>query len=83
MHFLFFFYLQNKEKARSLAEQFCARNGGYRMPFAWTAIHLVDVITGASAAEPQSQGEKEQPSPKDQAPGRRVKNLLYMTTINI
>ena len=46
------------------------------MPFAWTAIHLVDVITGASAAEPQSQGEKEQPSPKDTVPGRRVKNFF-------
>lgn len=61
---------KGKEKARSVAEQFCARNGAYRMPFAWTAIHLVDVITGASAAEPPSQGDKEQPSPKDPT-GRR------------
>ena len=49
------------------------------MPFAWTAIHLVDVITGASAVEPSSQNEKEQPSPKDQAPGRRVAiNDIFM-----
>jgi len=41
------------------------------MPFAWTAIHLVDVITGASAAESPSQSEKEQQSPKDAA-GKKV-----------
>ena len=26
----------------------CDRLGKYRMPFAWTAIHLVDIITGKS-----------------------------------
>uniref|UniRef100_A0A7M5X2J4 Dedicator of cytokinesis protein 7 n=2 Tax=Clytia hemisphaerica TaxID=252671 RepID=A0A7M5X2J4_9CNID len=57
---------KSREKARAQAEQFCGRNGAYRMPFAWTAIHLVDVITGASAAEPpSSNNEKDQPSPKD------------------
>ena len=35
------------------------------MPFAWTAIHLVDVITGASAADPHLSGDKEQAFNKD------------------
>ena len=69
------FYFQSKEKARLNADQFCAKNGAHRMPFAWTAIHLVDVITGASAAEPSIQGDKDQPSPKDGS-GRRVSTLL-------
>ena len=41
------------------------------MPFAWTAIHLIDVITGASAAELPSQHEKDQSSNKDSS-GRKV-----------
>ncbi|XP_065674534.1 dedicator of cytokinesis protein 7 isoform X2 [Hydra vulgaris] len=49
-----------KEKARALAEQFCEKNGAYRMPFAWTAIHLVDVITGANVGETNNQGSNEQ-----------------------
>lgn len=28
----------------------CERLGKYRMPFAWTAIHLVDIISGKQAA---------------------------------
>ncbi|XP_057299405.1 dedicator of cytokinesis protein 7-like isoform X1 [Hydractinia symbiolongicarpus] len=61
---------KSKEKARQHAEQFCAKNGAHRMPFAWTAIHLVDVITGASATEPSNVGDKDLPSPKDGS-GRR------------
>ena len=56
----FIFILQVKEKARALAEQFCEKNGAYRMPFAWTAIHLVDIITGANAGESNTQGSNEQ-----------------------
>uniref|UniRef100_A0A6I8NBE1 Dedicator of cytokinesis 6 n=1 Tax=Ornithorhynchus anatinus TaxID=9258 RepID=A0A6I8NBE1_ORNAN len=33
------------EKLRNTAEQFCSRLGRYRMPFAWTAIHLVNIVS--------------------------------------
>ena len=33
---------------RDAAVANCDRLGKYRMPFAWTAIHLVDIITGKS-----------------------------------
>ena len=31
---------------RILAQQACERLGRYRMPFAWTAVHIQDVVTG-------------------------------------
>lgn len=31
---------------RAAAVANCERLGKYRMPFAWTAIHLVDIVTG-------------------------------------
>lgn len=44
------------------------------MPFAWTAVHLVDVITGASAADLNNQGDKEPQASKDGSiSGRKVK----------
>uniref|UniRef100_A0A8C9WMB1 Dedicator of cytokinesis 6 n=1 Tax=Scleropages formosus TaxID=113540 RepID=A0A8C9WMB1_SCLFO len=33
------------EKLRSTAEQSCVRLGRYRMPFAWTAIHLLNIVS--------------------------------------
>ena len=40
---------QNKEdKYHSNAIQFCERLGKYRMPFAWTAIYLMNIVTGAN-----------------------------------
>ena len=40
---------QNKEdKYRSNAYQFCERLGKYRMPFAWTAIYLMNIVSGAT-----------------------------------
>uniref|UniRef100_A0A8C7KIS7 Dedicator of cytokinesis 7 n=1 Tax=Oncorhynchus kisutch TaxID=8019 RepID=A0A8C7KIS7_ONCKI len=41
---------KNKEKLdklRSQSEQFCTRLGRYRMPFAWTAIHLMNIVNSA------------------------------------
>lgn len=35
---------------RSAAVANCDRLGKYRMPFAWTAIHLVDIISGKTAS---------------------------------
>lgn len=45
---------QNKEKLeklRSQSEQFCQRLGRYRMPFAWTAIHLMNIVNSAGSLE--------------------------------
>uniref|UniRef100_A0A8C9AEC0 Dedicator of cytokinesis 6 n=1 Tax=Prolemur simus TaxID=1328070 RepID=A0A8C9AEC0_PROSS len=39
---------KNKEKLEKLrlaAEQFCTRLGRYRMPFAWTAVHLANIVS--------------------------------------
>ncbi|XP_077186092.1 dedicator of cytokinesis protein 6 isoform X3 [Paroedura picta] len=49
------------EKLRGAAEQFCLRLGQYRMPFAWTAIHLLNIISSAGLLEreaPESEGER-------------------------
>lgn len=46
--------IQNKEKLEKLrgaAEQFCTRLGQYRMPFAWTAIHLLNIVSSAGLLE--------------------------------
>ena len=44
--------LQNKEdKYRCNASQFCERLGKYRMPFAWTAIYLMNIVNGAHSYE--------------------------------
>ena len=35
---------------RAAAVSNCERLGKYRMPFAWTAIHLIDIISGKQAS---------------------------------
>ncbi|XP_006875192.1 PREDICTED: dedicator of cytokinesis protein 6 [Chrysochloris asiatica] len=54
---------KNKEKLEKLrlaAEQFCTRLGRYRMPFAWTAVHLANIVssTGQSDRDSDSEGER-------------------------
>ncbi|XP_069498127.1 dedicator of cytokinesis protein 7 isoform X10 [Ambystoma mexicanum] len=52
---------KNKEKLEKLrcqADQFCQRLGKYRMPFAWTAIHLMNIVSSAGSLERDS-GEVE------------------------
>ncbi len=52
--------LQNKEKLeklRSQSEQFCQRLGRYRMPFAWTAIHLMNIVNSAGSLERDTEPE--------------------------
>lgn len=52
--------LQHKEKLEKLrlqAEQACGRLGQYRMPFAWTAIHLLNIVSsvgGLDRSDPDS-----------------------------
>lgn len=42
------------EKLKCQAEQFCQRLGKYRMPFAWTAIHLMNIVSSAGSLERDS-----------------------------
>ena len=39
---------KNRDKVRQNAAYFCDRLGKYRMPFAWTAIDLMTIISGVS-----------------------------------
>ncbi|CAH2310887.1 dedicator of cytokinesis 7 isoform X7 [Pelobates cultripes] len=48
---------KNKEKLEKLrcqGDQFCQRLGKYRMPFAWTAIHLMNIVSSAGSLERDS-----------------------------
>ena len=38
-------------RAKSTAKQYCQQLGQYRMPLAWTAITLIDIITSNKVAE--------------------------------
>ncbi|XP_038048649.1 dedicator of cytokinesis protein 7-like isoform X4 [Patiria miniata] len=40
------------EKAKVNARYYCDKLGAYRMPFAWTAVHLLNIINGANSIEP-------------------------------
>ncbi|XP_041854158.1 dedicator of cytokinesis protein 7-like isoform X2 [Melanotaenia boesemani] len=49
------------EKLRLQAEQSCSRLGRFRMPFAWTAIHLVNIVSsvgGLDRSDPDSDSER-------------------------
>eukprot|EP00063_Salmo_salar_P084944 XP_014059779.1 PREDICTED: dedicator of cytokinesis protein 7-like isoform X3 [Salmo salar] len=49
------------EKLRLQAETSCSRLGRYRMPFAWTAIHLVNIVSsvgGLERSDPDSDSER-------------------------
>ncbi|XP_040202409.1 dedicator of cytokinesis protein 6 isoform X5 [Rana temporaria] len=55
--------IKNKEKVdklRAQSEQFCSRLGRYRMPFAWTAIHLMNIVNsmGTTGGDSDSEGER-------------------------
>uniref|UniRef100_A0A8C0QV88 Dedicator of cytokinesis 6 n=1 Tax=Canis lupus dingo TaxID=286419 RepID=A0A8C0QV88_CANLU len=60
---------KNKEKLEKLrlaAEQFCTRLGRYRMPFAWTAVHLANIVSSAGQPDRDSSdsegGEERRPA---------------------
>ncbi|XP_012734020.1 dedicator of cytokinesis protein 7 isoform X2 [Fundulus heteroclitus] len=49
------------EKLRLQAEQACTRLGRFRMPFAWTAIHLLNIVStvgGLDRSDPDSDSER-------------------------
>ena len=50
---------------------YCERLGQYRMPFAWTAIYLMNIVTGANSLE-REVGEHHA---RMDSPGR-LRNLL-------
>ncbi|XP_053439182.1 dedicator of cytokinesis protein 6 isoform X3 [Nycticebus coucang] len=57
-----FLVIKNKEKLEKLrlaAEQFCTRLGRYRMPFAWTAVHLANIVSSACHLDRDSDSEGE------------------------
>ncbi|MGH0182292.1 UNVERIFIED_CONTAM: hypothetical protein FKN15_008844 [Acipenser sinensis] len=39
------------EKLRVQADLYCSRLGRYRMPFAWTAIHLMNIVSSAGSLD--------------------------------
>ncbi|XP_066529748.1 dedicator of cytokinesis protein 7-like isoform X4 [Hoplias malabaricus] len=39
------------EKLKAQAEQSCSRLGRFRMPFAWTAIHLLNIVSSVGGLE--------------------------------
>ena len=44
----------NKEKVAGVAKQYCEKLGAYRMPFAVTAMQLMNVVTGANSLDKDS-----------------------------
>ncbi|XP_040062759.1 dedicator of cytokinesis protein 7 isoform X2 [Ixodes scapularis] len=45
---------KNKDKVRGNAVATCERLGKYRMPFAWTAVYLLNVLTGVNSLDRDS-----------------------------
>ncbi|KAG8238879.1 hypothetical protein J437_LFUL018440, partial [Ladona fulva] len=50
---------KNRDKVKSNAVASCERLGKYRMPFAWTAIYLMNIINGVNSLERDSGSDKE------------------------
>ena len=47
---------QHVDKAKQNARYYCEKLGAYRMPFAWTAVHLLNIINGANSIDPNPDG---------------------------
>jgi len=50
--------LQNRDRARANAAYYCERLGRYRMPFAWTAVYLMNVITSANSLDAENEQQQ-------------------------
>ncbi|CAH1775987.1 unnamed protein product, partial [Owenia fusiformis] len=64
-----------KDKVKNNAVYFCDRLGKYRMPFAWTAIYLMNVVSGGNSMDKDTPG-----SEKDSLTGsldKRMSGLGY------
>uniref|UniRef100_A0A8B9HFI1 Dedicator of cytokinesis 7 n=1 Tax=Astyanax mexicanus TaxID=7994 RepID=A0A8B9HFI1_ASTMX len=64
------------EKLRSQSEQFCQRLGRYRMPFAWTAIHLMNIVNSAGSLERDTELEMGLPERKGSWSERRNSSIV-------
>lgn len=42
---------KNRDKVRVAAVNSCDRLGNYRMPFAWTAVYLMNVVHGVGSLD--------------------------------
>ncbi|XP_069088637.1 dedicator of cytokinesis protein 7 isoform X7 [Pleurodeles waltl] len=79
---------KNKEKLEKLkgqADQFCQRLGKYRMPFAWTAIHLMNIVSSAGSLERDSGEVEIGPGEKQDynlAPGSPWSNMLQKNKLS-
>lgn len=51
--------LQNRDKVKANAVACCDRLGKHKMPFAWTAIYLANVVSGMNSLEREMSGEKD------------------------
>ncbi|KAK5930533.1 hypothetical protein CgunFtcFv8_026760 [Champsocephalus gunnari] len=70
---------KNKEKLdklRGQSEQFCQRLGRYRMPFAWTAIHLMNIVNSAGSLERDTELEMSLSERKGSWSERRNSNIM-------
>lgn len=67
---------QQREKVRSSVLGSVDRLGKYRMPFAWTAIHLIDIISGAASADPGPVADKD--TAAGGTPGSRKVYFLFI-----
>ncbi|XP_053539812.1 dedicator of cytokinesis protein 7 isoform X16 [Ictalurus punctatus] len=64
------------EKLRAQSEQFCQRLGRYRMPFAWTAIHLMNIVNSAGSLERDTELEMGLPERKGSWSERRNSSIV-------
>ncbi|XP_018609625.1 dedicator of cytokinesis protein 7 isoform X14 [Scleropages formosus] len=64
------------EKLRAQSEQFCQRLGRYRMPFAWTAIHLMNIVNSAGSLERDTELEMPLPERKGSWSERRNSSIV-------
>ncbi|XP_046704125.1 dedicator of cytokinesis protein 7 isoform X15 [Silurus meridionalis] len=64
------------EKLRTQSEQFCQRLGRYRMPFAWTAIHLMNIVNSAGSLERDTELEMGLPERKGSWSERRNSSIV-------
>nr|XP_023650277.1 dedicator of cytokinesis protein 7 isoform X11 [Paramormyrops kingsleyae] len=64
------------EKLRAQSEQFCQRLGRYRMPFAWTAIHLMNIVNSAGSLERDNELEMPLPERKGSWSERRNSSIV-------
>ncbi|XP_078541005.1 dedicator of cytokinesis protein 6 isoform X8 [Lissotriton helveticus] len=67
------------EKLRGQAEQFCNRLGRYRMPFAWTAIHLMNIVSSTGSLE---RGDSDSENERKGTWNERKRKMLEVSSSN-